>query len=402
VSNWKTNLIVLWFGQFMVLAGMTMIIPFLPLYIQELGIHDEKHIAFWAGLIFAGNFVTAFLFQPFWGRLADRYGRKMMIIRSGLGMAAVMILMGFSTSVWHLLLLRMLNGTISGYIPAAAALVSANTPRERIGFAMGTLQSGAVAGTILGPVIGGLMVNWIGFAPIFYITGTLLLIGTLLALFLVKETFDKKKAAAQPQLSIYRGFQQLRNIPELPAIFAVTFMIQFAILSTMPLIPLFVQEMHGQITLLAFYAGLVSSAMGFSNMIASPIFGRLGDRIGYERILFMALIGAALAFIPQAFVQNVWQLMIVRFLLGMFIGGLLPSVNALIRKYTPDGMEGRSYSFNTSSLALGNMLGPIVGGVLYGFITIRGVFILTAILLIVNALWVKKSFLSKKQDGVMD
>lgn len=395
MSNWKRNLLVLWFGQFMVMAGMTMIIPFLPLYIQELGINDEKQVAIWAGIIFAGNFITAFLFQPFWGRLADKYGRKMMIIRSGFGMAVVMILMGFSTNVWHLLLLRMLNGTISGYIPAAAALVSANTPRDRIGFAMGTLQSGAVAGTILGPVIGGLMVNWVGFAPIFFITGTLLFLGTLIALLMVKESFDKKKAANRPQLTIYKGLQELKKIQELPALFAVTFIIQFAILSTMPLIPLFVQQMHGQIALLAFFSGLVSSAMGFSNMIASPIFGRLGDRIGYDRILSLALLGAAITFIPQAFVQNVWQLMIIRFGLGFFIGGLLPSVNALIRTYTPDGMEGRAYSFNTSALALGNMLGPIVGGVLYGIISIRGVFIVTAILLFLNYLWVKRTLLSK-------
>lgn len=392
MRNWKTNLMVLWFGQFMVLSGMTMIIPFLPLYIQELGVTDENQAAMWAGLIFAGNFVTAFIFQPIWGRLADKYGRKMMIIRSGFGMAIVMILMGFSINVWHLFLLRMLNGTISGYIPAATALMSANTPRDKVGFAMGMLQSGAVAGTILGPVIGGLMVNWVGFEPIFYITGSLIFVATLLALILVKETFDRKQAQEQPSLSIIKGLKQLSQTKQIPAIFAVTFMIQFAILGTMPLIPLFVQEMHGQIEMLAFYAGLVASVMGFSNMIASPILGRYGDKIGFERILAVALIGAAIAFIPQAFVQNVWQLMLARFGLGLFMGGLLPSVNALIRKYTPDGMEGRAYSFNSSALALGNMLGPIVGGLLYGIITIRGVFIFTAVLLIINAFWVRKAF----------
>jgi DHA1 family multidrug resistance protein-like MFS transporter len=397
VHNWKINLIVLWFGQFMVMAGMTMIIPFLPLYIQELGITNQDHVAVWAGIIFAGNFITAFLFQPFWGRLADRYGRKMMLIRSGLGMAVVMILMGFSTSVWHLLLLRLANGTISGFIPAAVSLVSANTPRERIGFAMGTLQSGAVAGTILGPVIGGLMANWIGFAPIFYITGSLLLLATLLAALLVKETFDKAGAAQRPNLSVIKGLQQLRSIPQLPALFAVTFMIQFAILSSMPLIPLFVQEMHGQIELLAFYAGLVGSITGFSNMIASPLLGRLGDRVGPERVLGFALIGAAIAFIPQAMVQNVWQLLAARFFLGLFIGGLLPSVNSLIRQYTPDGMEARAYSFNTSFLALGNMLGPIAGGLLSGWIGIRGIFIIASVLLLINSVWVRKSLLSSNK-----
>lgn len=396
--NWKMNLIVLWFGQFMVMAGMTMIIPFLPFYIQELGVHDPKHVATWAGVIFAANFLTAFIFQPFWGKLADRYGRKMMVIRSGLGMSIVMILMGSSTSVWHLLLLRMLNGTISGFSPAAVSLLSANTPREKIGFVMGTFQSGAVAGTILGPVIGGLLANWIGYAPIFYITGTLLLLATLLSGFLVKEKFDRKVASEKTQVSIIKGLQQLRTIPQLPALFAVTFMIQFALLSSMPLIPLFIQKMHGNIAMLAFYAGVVSSVMGFSNMIASPILGRLGDKLGPERILIICLFGAAAAFIPQALVQNLWQLAAARFFLGIFLGGLLPSVNSLIRKYTPDGMESRSYSFNTSSLALGNMLGPTIGGILSGWISIRGIFILASILFLFNTFWVRKTLVVPRKQ----
>lgn len=142
MGNWKLNLVVLWFGNFLVMAGMTMIIPFLPLYIQELGITDPDAVAMWAGVIFAGNFITSFFFQPLWGKLADRHGRKVMLLRSGFGMAIVILLMGFAGNVWHLLLLRVLNGTISGFVPAAVALLSATTPREKLGFSMGTLQSG--------------------------------------------------------------------------------------------------------------------------------------------------------------------------------------------------------------------------------------------------------------------
>lgn len=400
--KWQSNLIVLWFGQFLVMGGMTMIIPFLPLYIQELGVTNPDHIAVWAGIIFAGNFVTSFLFQPIWGRLADRYGRKMMLLRSGFGMAVVITLMGFAASPWHLLFLRILNGTISGFIPAATALMAATAPRERMGFALGTLQSGAVAGTILGPFIGGLMASWIGFEPIFFVTGSLLFIASLLAAFVVKEKFDTNKASKQPNLSVVKGFQQLRVIKQLPALFSVTFLIQFAMLSTLPLIPLYVQEMHGNTPLLAFYAGLVGSVTGFSNMFASPILGRLGDRLGSERILGISLVGAALTLIPQAFVQNIWQLLAARFFLGLFMGGLLPSVNSLIRKYTPDGMEGRAYSFNTSSLSLGNMAGPIIGGALSGWIGIEGIFILAAILLLYNAAWVRRRLFHAKAGGASD
>jgi DHA1 family multidrug resistance protein-like MFS transporter len=396
MPRWKINLIVLWTGQFLVMSGMTMIIPFLPFYLQELGLQEPRSVALWASWIFAANFVTAFLFQPIWGGLSDRFGRKVMLLRSGFGMAIVMLLMGFAHTAWHLLLLRMLNGVISGFQPAAVALVSTNTPKEKVGFAMGTLQSGAVAGTILGPVIGGLLAVWFGgFRPIFYITGALLFAASLLAFFLVKENFDAKEVKMQANISLMQGLKQISKIPQLPALFAVTFLIQFAMLSPMPLIPLFVQELHGKTQMIALFAALVGSATGFSSMIASPLLGKLGDRIGAERILSVCLVGGAVTFIPQAFVQNIWELIASRFFLGIFIGGLLPSVYSLIRKYTPSGMESRAYSFNSSTLSLGNVLGPVVGGLLSGLISIRGIFLLSAFLMLLNSFWVKRSLLTK-------
>jgi MFS family permease len=396
VVRWQINLAVLWFGQFLVLGGMTMITPFLPLYLKHLGIQDEHQVALWAGIIFAGNFVTSFLFQPLWGNLADRYGRKVMLLRSGFGMAAVITLMGFATQAWQLLLLRMLNGTISGYSPAAVALMSSNTPRDKMGFAMGTLQSGAVAGSILGPFLGGLLADWIGYRYIFYITGILLFAASLLAMLFVKEKFNAEEAARKPKVSTLEGFAKLRHIKQLPALYTVTFLIQFSMLSSMPLIPLFVEKLHGQDARLAFYSGLVSSVTGFSNMIASPLLGRLADKIGHERVLRLSLIGAAVAFVPQAFVYTVWQLLSARFFLGIFMGGLLPTVNALIRKHAPNGMESRAYSFNASSLSLGNMIGPVTGGAISSFMSIQQIFLIAAGLLFCNALWVQRSLVTKK------
>ncbi|WP_338552040.1 MFS transporter [Paenibacillus sp. KS-LC4] len=400
MEQWKKNLIVLWFGQFLVMAGMTMIIPFMAFYLQfELGLTDPHEIAVWAGLIFAGNFVTQFIFQPVWGKYADRYGRKMMLLRSGIGMAIVIVLMGFATTPWHLLLLRMLNGTISGFNPAAVALISASTPKDRMGYAMGTLQSGGIAGTILGPFIGGLLADAVGYRPIFYLTGSLLFAASMLALFVVKETFDLQKAAAKVQISVIEGFKRLRGIHELTALYAVTFLIQFAMMSSMTLLPLHVQSLHGPTANLAFWAGFVGSAAGISNLIASPVLGKLSDRIGSERILGYSLVGAGLTFIPQALADSVPQLLISRFVLGIFLGGLVPTVNSLIRKYTPDGMESRAYSFNSSTLGLGNMVGPITGGALSGWIGIRGLFILSAAMMLLNALWVHRSLLRGKRKA---
>lgn len=399
-NTWKVNVLVLWFGQFLVNAGMTMITPFLSLYLaRDLNVQGEQAIGFWAGSIFAANFATAFIFQPIWGKLADRYGRKIMLLRSGFGMAIVITLMGFATQPWHLLALRMLNGTISGFNPAAVALVSGTAPKERMGFAMGVVQSGIVAGTILGPLIGGLLAEWVGFRPIFYITGILLFIASVLAMLFVRESFDREEAAHVPQISILQGFMELNKTPQLTALFAVTFLLQFAMLSPMSLLPIYVEHLHGIAANVPFWAGMVTAATGISNMITSPVLGRVSDKIGAHRILTYCLIGAAATLIPQAFVQSVWQLIIVRFMLGIFMGGLLPSVNALIRHYTPDGMESRAFGFNSSTLALGNMLGALIGGFLSGYIGIEGIFIISGVLLLCNTVWVRLKLYSKPKLG---
>lgn len=388
-ETWQINLYVLWFGQFLVNAGMTMITPFLSLYLaQDLGVTGDA-VGVWAGIIFSANFMTSFLFQPLWGSLSDKYGRKIMLLRSGFGMAIVITLMGFAQTPWQLLLLRLLNGTISGFNPASISLVSGTTPKKRMGFAMGLMQSGSVAGTILGPLIGGALADWIGFRPIFYVIGALLFLASLLALFLVRENFDREEAAHKPQVSTMEGLKDLVKVPQLPALFTVTFLIQFAMISPMALLPLYVEKLHGTAVNIAFWAGVVSAVTGISNMITSPVLGKLSDRVGAHRILTYALIGASLFLIPQAFVGTVWQLILVRFLMGVFMGGLLPSVNALIRSYTPDGKESRAFGFNSSTLALGNMTGSLIGGFLAGYIGIEGLFIVSGAMLLVNTVWVR-------------
>lgn len=213
---------------------------------------------------------------------------------------------------------------------------------------------------------------------------------------MVRENFDREEAAHTPQTSVLAGLRELSHIPQLPALFAVTFLLQFAMISPMSLLPLYVQKLHGTAEGIALWAGFVVAVTGLSNMIASPILGRLSDKLGAHRILTYSLIGAGLTLIPQAFVQEVWQLIVVRFMMGVFMGGLLPSVNALIRSYTPDGMESRSFGFNTSALALGNMLGAVIGGFLSGFIGIEGLFLISGSLLILNMIWVKIKLFAHK------
>ncbi|OIJ12838.1 MFS transporter [Anaerobacillus arseniciselenatis] len=385
-TNWKRNLYILMVCQFFVMAAMTMIIPFLPLYLQELGVTDPQSVSRWAGIIFGANFLTAFLFSPLWGKLADRHGRKLMLLRSGFGMAIVITLTGFATGPWSLLFLRLLNGSISGFIPAAITLISMTTPKERTGYALGMLQAGAVAGGICGPLFGGVLADLIGFRMVFYVTGLTILITAVAVLFFVKEDQQKKEEIVKT--NTIEDFKKIVSTSPILSLFIVFFIVQCALIGINPLLSLYVQDLTTSQNV-AFFAGLAMSVMGFANMSASPFLGKLSDKRGTQFVLLISLLFAAIITLPQAFVETYWQLLIFRFLLGLCLGGLLPSINSLIRHLAPEGMESRTFGYSNSFMYLGTMLGPIAGGWLTSVAGIRSLFIASSILLLINVLIVK-------------
>lgn len=397
MERWKKNLVILCVGQFLFMASMSQIIPFLPLYLQELGITDPQEVSKWAGIIFGIQFLTAFIVSPIWGKLADRHGRKIMLIRSGIGMAIVITLMGFATNHIQLLILRLINGLISGFIPAAIALTATNTPKERVGYALGILQSSAVAGTICGPLIGGIMADIVGFRAIFSYTGISVFLATIIVILFVHEKFEKNKN--EVKTSFVEDFKVIAAKKPILSLFAVTTLIQLAMLGTLPLIPLYVQELAPSTNYLAFFAGLTGAVMGFANMLASPQLGKLGDTYGSHYVLVFSILGAALFTLPQAFVQELWQLITLRFFVGLCLGGMLPSIHSLIRHFAPEGMESRTYGYSNSALFLGNLIGPIVGGFIASEFGIRSIFIWASVLLFITVVWVKWLLLSTIQQN---
>jgi DHA1 family multidrug resistance protein-like MFS transporter len=390
---WKRNLYILMVSQFLVMSAMSMIMPFLPLYLQQMGLKDPKTVQLWAGFIFGVNFLSQFIVAPIWGNMADRYGRKLMILRSGFGMAITIFLLGLATSPMQLFFLRMLNGMISGFIPAAISLMATNTPKEKVGYVLGMMQAGQVAGSILGPFIGGVLAELIGYRDIFFLTSVVLAIASFVVLFLVREEFQPDPKQNNHSF-LKDGSFILRQQPLL-ILFSVGMLLQFAMIGPAPLMSLFVEKLKVPGGYISFFAGLVTAMTGFANMLSSPFLGKFGDRYGSERVLFVALIGAGIIFIPHMFVTNVWELLILRFLLGLFVGGLLPSLNSLIRKNAPEGKVSTAYGFYQSAVSLGNMLGPVTYGILSGPIGIPSTFLLTGVLLLLNALWLKHGFKDK-------
>lgn len=387
--TWQKNLIVLWFGTFMAGIAFSLVMPFMSLYIDSLGSYTNQQLNFWSGITFSSTFLITAIVSPLWGRLADQKGRKLMLLRASLGMAIVIGLMGIVGNVYQLIGLRLLQGVFSGYISNATALVATGTPREKSGQVLGTLATGAVTGNLLGPLVGGVTASIFGYRLTFFITGSILFLVFLLSLFFVREEFTPvEKKDMLPAKEI---FHNLKYPHVVIGMFITTMIIQASNNSISPIISLYIRQlMHnqGNVTLVS---GIIVSIPGIATLIAAPRFGRLGDRIGSEKVLGIGLIFAMLVFLPMAIVTNVWQLAILRFLVGISDACLLPAVQALITKYSPHDAAGRIFSYNQSFQAAGNVVGPMIGSSVSSIFGYRGVFISTSALVLVNYLLVHRN-----------
>lgn len=359
MEAWKLNLISVWLGCFFTGLAMSQILPFLPLYVEQLGVSGHQSLSIWSGLVFSGTFLVSALVSPLWGSLADRKGRKLMLLRASLGMAIVIALQGMVTNVYQLFALRALMGLTSGYIPNAMALVASQVPRDKSGWALGTLSTGQISGVIAGPLLGGLMADHLGLRVVFYVTAGLMFVSFLITLFLIKERRIEVKKA--DRLSGKAVFQSLPYPALIVTLFISTLMIQLANSSISPILTLFIKELSGDSGNIAFISGMIAAVPGVAALISAPRLGRLGDRIGTARILLAALGLTTLLFAIMAWVETPLQLGILRFLLGFADGALMPAVQTLLLKYSADQVTGRIFGYNQSFMYLGNVVGPLIG-----------------------------------------
>jgi MFS family permease len=382
---WKRNLIVCWFGMFVTGIGMSQIAPVMPLYIKHLGISNTASVTELSGIAFGITYIISAIFSPIWGNAADKYGRKPMLLRASLGMAIVIFCMGLAPNVYVLIGLRLLQGAITGYSTACTTLIATQTDKENAGYALGTLSTASIAGSLLGPTIGGLIEDSFGLQPVFFITGALLLVAFITTLLFVKEAFVRE--AKKP----LNAREVWNSVPEksLTIVLSVTFfVITLALYTIEPIITVYVSQLSKNASHIALISGLAFSASGLANIIAAPNLGKLSDKVGAHKVILISLVAAGLIYIPQAFVQNPWQLMGLRFLLGLTLGGLNPSVNTLVKKITPTSITGRIFGFTISAGYLGIFGGSVLGGQVAARFGISYVFFITSALLLLNALWV--------------
>ncbi|ALM82992.1 MFS transporter [Bordetella sp. N] len=380
--HWHRNLLVCLFGSFSTLVGMTLMLPFLPLYVEELGIKDHAAIVQWSGIAYGATFLTAGIVAPLWGHLGDRYGRKPMLIRASLGMAICISLIGFSTNIWQLLALRLLTGIAGGYSSGATILVAVQTPKNRSAWALGVLSSGIMAGNLIGPLIGGSLPPLIGIRATFWLSGGLIFIAFLATTFLVKEGPRATTAAKD------RPKGGWAHIPRRDVVLTMLFtgmLLMFANMSIEPIITVYVNTLVADPSKVTFVAGLAMSAAALGSILSASRLGRLADRIGHGYVIVLALVVAAILLIPQAFVTAGWQLVGLRFLMGLALGGLLPCIAAVVRHNVPDHFVGSIMGWSVSSQYVGQVTGPLLGGYVGGHYGMPAVFLGTSVLLLVGA-----------------
>ena len=376
MESWKVNIISVWFGCFFTGLAISQILPFLPLYVAQLGVTSHEALSMWSGLTFSVTFLVSAIVSPMWGSLADRKGRKLMLLRASLGMAIAILLQAFATNVWQLFFLRAIMGLTSGYIPNAMALVASQVPRERSGWALSTLSTAQISGVICGPLMGGFLADHLGLRTVFFVTALLLMISFLVTLLLIKEGARVSVSKAQ-RLSGKAVFASLPYPKLVISLFVTTMVIQLCNGSISPILALFIKALSPESTNIAFLSGMIAAVPGVSALLSAP-------RLGTARVLMATLVFAVALFFAMSFVTSPTQLAVLRFLLGFADGAMLPAVQTLLVKYSSDQVTGRIFGYNQSFMYLGNVLGPLMGAGISAMAGYRWVFIATALVVLVN------------------
>ncbi|MFK3852547.1 MFS transporter [Agrobacterium pusense] len=382
-AHWMRNLIVCLVGSFTTIVAMTLLLPFLPLYIEELGVSDKAAIVQWSGIAYGATFFAAAFVAPLWGRLGDIYGRKLMLIRASLGMTVAISLMGMAGNEWQLVALRLFTGLAGGYASGSMVLVAAQTPKHRSAWALGTLSAGIMTGNLVGPLIGGALPPVIGIRGTFLLAGGVIFLTFLGTAFLIKEEKSTARWKSEKASGSWASITDKRPVI---AMLSLGLLLMLANMSIEPIITVYVAQFvtDADVTMVS---GVVMAAAALGSILSSSWLGKLADRIGYWRVIMVALAVAALLLIPQAFVTSAWQLIGLRFLMGVALGGLLPCITAVIRHNVPDVATGGILGLSISSQYVGQVAGPVLGGFIGGHIGMRAVFLGTCILLATGAIF---------------
>ena len=387
METWKRTVYISLICVFCTSFGVSQLAPILPLYFHDLGVQTPEAMSLWSGLATGATYIIVCIAAPFWGRIADKRGRKITLIRSSFGMALCNILIAFQTTPEGVVLIRLIQGLVSGFYSASITLIASESPIERTGWALGLLASANLAGSLIGPLLGGYIADTVGIRNDFIIVGIIMGLAGLLATVFIHEDYVPKDNVEK--LSISKLKEQIPEFNSIIALCVASFIYAICIMSLQPVISVYIKGILPSNTEnIAFIAGAVFSAMGIAQLISSSPLGKLVDKIGPRKVLVISLIYVGILNIPQAYVSDVYQLAIIRFLQGFGLGGMLPALNTYLSSKTPREFTGQVFSYNQSCLFLGYFLGAVGGASLMAWLGFTTLFWASGGLFIISALWI--------------
>jgi DHA1 family multidrug resistance protein-like MFS transporter len=374
--NWKRNVAVLCTTQLLTLIGFSSYFPIIPFYMMELGAETYEQALSLNAAFSSTAAITMMIASPIWGTLADRYGRKMMVVRATMGGAILSFLMGLAQTPEHLILLRALQGALSGTMAAAMTLISTQTPEKHLGVSLGMMQTVQYAGLAIGPLIGGVTSDLFGYRTVFPVSAGLQTISLILAVTLVKERFVRIPTVKGPRRTPRELLEAFAGVTAV--LLFVVGLIRLTTTTVSPIMSLYVNEIDPGNPRVGTLAGTVSSASAVTSAVAAFLVGRAGDRIGQRKVLLICIVGMAALYIPLAYVKTVTQLIMFYAALGLFLGGTMPTANALLARSTPTERRGAVFGISNSFQAAGRSLGPMIGAGIANRWGISSVFLATS------------------------
>lgn len=394
---WKKNLIILWAAQFIAIMGMSLVVPFLPFYIKYLGVPSASEAAYWSGIVFAGPFFISFFLTPFWGWLGDRYGQKPMVVRAVFGLALSQLLVGAAQNVTMLFFFRMIQGALSGFVPAALSLVSVSTPKEKSGYAIGIISTASAVGAVIGPLVGGTLADVFGYRVMFFIVAGLCAAAGVLVVRFVQEPKQTPESTQRSYTLLSNYHYSLRN-SQIRAALILILLSQSAMMMVQPIFALFVEELTPRTEYLATLAGAAFSVTGVFMTVGSPWWGRRNDKHEFKTNITAAILGSGIAFALQGFVTGIYQLLVLRALQGFSAGGVLPGLYSYISKHAEQERRGGVTGIASSLNILANMVGPITGGMLASAAGVRANFFLAGGVLLATVLVARGLFSNSRSE----
>ena len=386
--DWRRNLALLWACQVLSLMGFSFALPFMPLYIQEMGITDPESLRLWSGLLMAGSGVSLAIMTPIWGILSDRFGRKPMTLRANLGGAVILFAMGLVRSPELLLVLRVVQGALTGTVIANLTLVVSNTPDKRIGFAIGIMNTAVFTGNAIGPLVGGYFADLFGFRVAFFLSSITVSLAFLVALIWVKEDFTPQAAAGS--LKIFRDLARLIREQRILPFIGLFVLFGVARFSPRPMYPLLVKEIAAPGLGVATQAGVVNATAGIAAVLAGVIVGRLVDRGRPFVIGMVCACVAAVFLLPQGYMPTVWSLLPFVLFADFSSAGIDPIMNVLLSRQVPVERRGAAFGLTGSARSIGWSVGAMLGGVLAAYLDFKAVFINAAVLFLLLAFFLNR------------